>query len=75
MNYEQTIKPTAFMKQDVLDTLHPQDCFFVFATADQYAQVPLFTWDLVKKILLDSNESRFDAESYIGFIESQLEVI
>lgn len=27
MNYEQAIKPTAFMKQDALETLYPQDCF------------------------------------------------
>lgn len=65
MLYEQAIKPTAFMKQDVLDTLHPQDCFFAFATADKHATVPLFTLDQVKAMIRHSNQSSFDAEDFI----------
>lgn len=65
MNYEQAIKPTAFMKQDVLDKLHPQDCFFAFATADNHAKVPLFTLDQVKAMIRHSNISTFDAEDFI----------
>lgn len=56
MNIDQAKKPTAFMKQDVLDTLHHQDCFFAFATRDKHAQVPLFTWEQVKTIIIQSNE-------------------
>lgn len=65
MQYEQAIKPTAFMKQDVLDTRHPQDCFFAFATADKHAQVPLFTLDQVKALILHSNHSQYDAQDFI----------
>lgn len=68
MKYEEAIKPTAFMKQDVLDTLHPQDCFLAFATCDNnhYTKVPLFTLDQVKAIIRHSNISTFDAEDFIG---------
>jgi hypothetical protein len=69
MTLEEAIKPTAFMKQDVLDTLHPQDCFFAFARSDKYAQVPLFTLEQVKKMLYLSNESYFDAQDFIDQIE------
>lgn len=65
MNYEQSIKPTEFMKQEVLDTLHPQDCFFAFATSDNNYSVPLFTLDQVKAMILHSNESVFDAQDFI----------
>lgn len=64
MNYEQAIKPTAFMKQDVLDTLHPQDCFFAFASS-KYAQVPLFTLDQVKALILHSAHDTFAAQDFI----------
>lgn len=66
MNYEQAIKPTAFMKQDVLDTLHDQDCFFAFATESNHAKVPLFTLDQVKAMIRNSNQSSFDAEEFIN---------
>lgn len=65
MNYEQAIKPTAFMKQDVIDTLHPQDCFFAFATSTKHAKVPLFTLDQVKAMIHHSNQSTFDAQDFI----------
>lgn len=65
MQYEKAIKPTAFMKQDVLDTLHPQDCFFAFATAAKQVTVPLFTLDQVKALIRHSNQSTFDAEDFI----------
>lgn len=66
MKYEQAIKPTAFMKQEVLDTLHPSDCFFAFATSDKHAQVPLFTLEQVKSMIRFSNVSPFDAEDFIS---------
>lgn len=65
MNYEQAIKPTAFMKQDVLDTLHPQDMFFATATNDKHFKVPLFTLDQVIALIHHSNPSTFDAEDFI----------
>lgn len=65
MNYEKAIKPTAFMKQDVLDTLHSQDCFFAFGGASLHATVPLFTLDQVKALIHHSNQSTFDSEDFI----------
>lgn len=50
------LKPTAFMKQDVLDTLHAQDCFFAFASKGKNVDVPLFTWEQVKSMILKSKE-------------------
>lgn len=72
MNIGQATKPTAFMKQDVLDTLHHQDCFFAFVTSNKHAQVPLFTWEQVKKMLYGSNESYFDAQDFIDDVEAKL---
>lgn len=65
MLYEQAIKPTAFMKQDVLDTLHPQDMFFATATEDKHFKVPLFTLDQVKALIRHSNHSQYDAQDFI----------
>lgn len=66
MNYEQAIKPTAFMKQDVLDTLQADDCILAFATENEYVRVPLFTLDQVIALIRHSNQSTFDAEDFIG---------
>lgn len=66
MEYEQAIKPIAFMDQDVLNNLHPSDCFFAFATSDEIVQVPLFTLEQVKAMIRLSNISPFDAEDFIS---------
>lgn len=66
MKYEEAIKPTAFMKQDVLDKLQADDCILAFATENEYVRVPLFTLDQVKKMLYLSNASYFDAEDFIN---------
>lgn len=66
MNYEKAIKPTAFMKQEVFDTLHSWDCFFSFATPDKYTTVPLFTLDQVKAMIRHSNLSMYDADDFIN---------
>lgn len=63
------LKPIAYMKPSVLETLQSQDCFFAFADKDKHATVPLFTWEQVKEMLHESNESRFDAEDYINYAE------
>jgi hypothetical protein len=68
-----TLKATAYMKPDVLEILRPQDCFFAFATKDKHATVPLFTWEQVKVFMRESNESKFDAEDYIDYIQEQLD--
>lgn len=65
MQYEQAIKPVAFMRQDVLDTLEPDDCILAFATANEYVQVPLFTLDQVKAMIQHSHQSQQDANDFI----------
>jgi hypothetical protein len=65
MNYEQAIKPTAFMNQDALETMYPYDCFFAFAEPTNQASVPLFTLDQVKAMIRHSNLSTYDAEDFI----------
>lgn len=60
------MKPVLYVKQEVLDTLHPRDCCYAFATADKHYLTPLFTLDQVKKMLIDSNQSMFDAQEYIN---------
>lgn len=75
MTLEEAIKPTAFMNQDVLDTLQPKDCFLAFTNTDIHHQVPLFTWEQVKKMLYLSNESYFDAQDFIDQIEYNVKVV
>lgn len=66
MKYEEAIKPTAFMKQDVLDTLQADDCILAFATENEYVRVPLFTLDQVIALILHSNHSQHDAQDFIN---------
>lgn len=63
-----TLKATAYMKEKLQAT----DCivgFSVTTTKRLNNVVPLFTWEQVKVMLRESNESKFDADDYIDFAE------
>lgn len=65
-------KPTAYMKE----RLQATDCivgFNVTKTRRLDNVVPLFTWEQVKVMLRESNESKFDAEDYIGYLQGELD--
>jgi len=45
------MKPVAFMKGEVLETLHPQDCFYAFASPAKGATMGLYSEDQVRELL------------------------
>jgi hypothetical protein len=44
------MKPVAYMKGEVLETLHPQDCFYAFASPAKGATIGLYTEDQVREL-------------------------